>query len=83
MGMFLSIGPKVTPQDYLLGVKNIFKNCTSKGVTSFHDCGIGSIDDKLDYWVLHNVLEEEPPIRISGFLVSSRWDSWMEQGLVP
>ena len=63
--------------------KLFLRHCSSKGCTSHNDCGIGLIDPKADLAVLLDAMQNDPPVRYSGYLVSTHWDVWMEQQMIP
>ncbi len=65
--------------NYSRNFKDFLYYCASKGCTALHDCGIGVIDPKSDLAVLYETMENDPPVRYSGYLVSTSWDVWVEQ----
>jgi len=48
-----------------------------------HDCGIGIVDPKADMSVLLEVIGEDSPVRYCGYLVSTSWETWMEEKMEP
>ena len=59
--------------------------CASKGCTSLHDCSIGNGTPEGDLGALEAVFQEkeEPPVRLSGYLISTAWDYWQQRSLKP
>lgn len=68
---------------YIKNFQDFLIDCSSKGCTTLNDCGIGIIDPKADMAVLLQGIENNSPVRYSGFLVSTGWKTWMEQKMVP
>ena len=81
MNYFLALSPPVSIDEYKNSIIALFNRCSSIGVTCLHDCGIGAIDPDLDYPVILAAMEENPPMRFSGYLVSTYWDKWVAMGL--
>ena len=64
-------------------MQRIIKDASSKGCTTLHDCAIGAIDPELDYTTILELVDDDPPMRISGFLTSSDWDYWQNKQEFP
>lgn len=61
-----------------------FHMASAKGVTTLHDCGIGSQSMQTDYAALLDLYTNkkyDPPVRMSGFLVYNEkaWDFWINE----
>lgn len=75
---------RVTLEMYKQNFVNFLNKCASKGCTSLHDCGIGFIDPETDLAVLYSVFnEDDPPVRYSGYLVSTGWKAWEKLKMAP
>lgn len=83
IGMFAKTAPHISGAQYLANVNNLFAFASSKGCTTLHDCGIGSIDPEGDLGVLRVAMTQNPPIRMSAYLVSTAMDTWKKMGLKP
>lgn len=68
---------------YAKNFRDFLHHCASKGCTTLNDCGIGIVDPKADMAILLDAIENDPPVRYSGFLVSTAWETWMEEKMVP
>ena len=83
IGAFATHAPHISGEQYLANVGKLFAMASSKGCTTLHDCGIGSIDPEGDLGVLKAAMTKNPPIRMSAYLVSSAMDTWKKLGLKP
>ena len=73
---FLGIAPSIQLQEYKQAIIDFFNHSSTMGITSLHDCGLGAIDPDIDYPLMISIMEEHPPMRVSGYLVSTFWDKW-------
>lgn len=80
---FAAVAPHISGPEYIANVGRLFNMAASKGCTTLHDCGIGSIDAQADLAVLKAAMAGNPPIRMSAFLVSTAMATWKKFGLKP
>lgn len=83
IGAFASHAPHINGEQYLANVGRFFAMASSKGCTTLHDCGIGAIDPQGDFGVLKAAMAKNPPVRMSGYLVSTAMETWKRLGLKP
>ena len=81
--LFASKAPHISGAQYVANVAKLFAMASSKGCTTVHDCGIGTIDPKGDLGVLQAAVSQAPPVRVSAYLVSTAMDLWRQLGLKP
>ena len=48
-----------------------------------HDCAIGLGGPETDLYILHKVFKDNAPIRYSGYLSYTKWDSWVKLNMKP
>ncbi len=75
--------PIVAGEAFERRIKDLLRHAAGKGVTLLHDCGIGSIDGLSDLDALRHAIDDDSPVRYRGMLVSSRYDEFVDRGLVP
>ena len=63
-------------------VRRTFGRAAAAGCTALHDCGIG-LTGTNDLALLISVMQDNPPIRYRGMLVSTAMDEWEKMGLKP
>ena len=83
IGAFAGKAPHISGAQYLENVGRLFAMASSKGCTTLHDCGIGSIDPEGDLGVLKAAMTKNPPVRMSAYLVSSAMTTWEKLGMKP
>lgn len=83
IGRFAVVAPHISGPEYLANVGRLFNMAASKGCTTLHDCGIGSFDAQGDWMVMKAAMANNPPVRMSAFLVSTAMPTWQKLGLKP
>jgi predicted amidohydrolase YtcJ len=64
------------------GIERLFRSAARRGCTGLFDASIGASNPG-DLALLQEVMARDPPIRLSGALVSTRMKAWREAGLKP
>ncbi len=75
--------PMPGPAEVGKRVRRLFDRAASVGCTALHDCSIGAFMGASDLTLLRSVMEDDPPIRYRGMLVSSHMDEWEKLGIKP
>src|SRR5690606_3719154 len=75
--------PMPGPAEVGRRVRRLFDRAASVGCTALHDCSIGAFMGASDLTLLRGVMEDDPPIRYRGMLVSSHMDEWEKLGIKP
>lgn len=80
---FLKVMPAPTPQEYGAAVLRILDQASTVGCTAVNDAGIGIISGLPDLEVMRAVASRNPPVRMTGYLVSTAFDQWVSAGVKP
>jgi predicted amidohydrolase YtcJ len=80
---FLAAMPQTSDEALAQFIREDFDDASSNGCTTLHDCGIGALAGIKDLTTLDGVMAANPPVRYSGFLVSTLFDTWREMGITP
>jgi predicted amidohydrolase YtcJ len=80
---FLKGMPAPTPQEYGAAVLRILEQASAAGCTAANDAGIGIISGPPDLEVMRAVASRNPPVRMTGYLVSTAFDQWVSAGVKP
>lgn len=83
IGHFATVAPHISGPEYIANIGRLLNMAASKGCTTLHDCGIGSIDAQADLAVLKAAMANNPPVRMSAYLVSTAMATWKKLGLKP
>ncbi|MEO7588905.1 MAG: amidohydrolase [Arachnia sp.] len=75
--------PPLTRDDMLARHRDLFTQAAARGITLLHDCGIGAVNGVDDLDILRTVVDGSSPVRYRGMLVSTLYETWMNQGLRP
>jgi hypothetical protein len=75
--------PQTSPAEMLTRVRQLFDRAAAAGCTTLHDCGIGLLAGTADLALLKSAMQEEPPVRYRGMLVSTEMDGWEKMGITP
>ena len=75
--------PPTTDQTLAQFIRDDFSDAAARGCTTLHDCGIGALAAEHDLKMLDMVMAANPPVRYSGFLVSTHFAKWAAMGLKP
>jgi predicted amidohydrolase YtcJ len=63
--------------------RQLFDRAAAVGCTALHDCGIGLFAGPADLALLKSVMQDKPPIRYRGMLISTAMDGWEKMGVKP
>jgi tetratricopeptide (TPR) repeat protein len=63
--------------------RQLFDRAAAVGCTALHDCGIGLFAGPPDLALLKSVMQDKPPIRYRGMLISTAMDGWEKMGIKP
>jgi predicted amidohydrolase YtcJ len=63
--------------------RRLFDRAASVGCTALHDCGIGLFTGTPDLALLKSVMQDKPPVRYRGMLISTAMDGWEKMGIEP
>jgi predicted amidohydrolase YtcJ len=80
---FLKAMPQPTPQDLERAMRGTLDRAAAAGCTALNDAGIGVLAGTSDLALLQRVIQDDPPARMTGFLVSTSLDDWTQMGLTP
>jgi predicted amidohydrolase YtcJ len=80
---FIAVMPAPSPAEFASLLRADMDDAASRGCTALHDCGIGGVSGPDELGVLDEVMRGDPPLRYSGFLVSTHFDAWTSLGLRP
>lgn len=80
---FLKIMPTPSPQELVKLLNADWADASARGCTALNDCGIGALFGTGDLALLDTAMAGDPPLRYSGFLVSTLFDTWQKMGLRP
>ncbi len=58
-------------------------DAAAKGCTALHDCGVGGLFAEADISLIEAALQDTPPVRYAGMLVSTHYEKWKQMGLRP
>ncbi|RMB60035.1 amidohydrolase [Tessaracoccus antarcticus] len=75
--------PPLTREDMLARHRDLFQQAAARGITLLHDCGVGAVSGADDLDILRSVVDDSSPVRYRGMLVSTLYDTWMNNGLRP
>ena len=80
-GKVIAAIPPVT--DTPARLQRLFKRCSSVGVTSGQDMSVGVFSGMKELTELKKAVKDSEQIRLRGFLVSTEYDTWKENGIKP
>jgi predicted amidohydrolase YtcJ len=80
---FLKAIPQPTPHELARAMRGIIDRAAAVGCTALNDAGIGVFAGVNDLALLHSVIQDDPPARMTGFLASTFFDDWTKLGLTP
>jgi predicted amidohydrolase YtcJ len=63
--------------------RRLFDRAASVGCTTLHDCGIGLFAGTADLALLKSVMQDKPPVRYRGMLISTAMDGWEKLSVKP
>jgi predicted amidohydrolase YtcJ len=64
-------------------VRRLFERAAARGCTALHDCGVGLHAATADLALLGAALQDQPPVRYRGMLVSLEMERWEAAGVRP
>jgi predicted amidohydrolase YtcJ len=64
-------------------IRQLLDRAAAVGCTALHDCGIGVLAGTSDLALLKSVMQDRPPVRYRGMLVSTAMDGWEKLGIKP
>jgi predicted amidohydrolase YtcJ len=74
ISIFLKYVIKITPEQYLQAINDIFYYANQVGCTSLHDAALGLMDLNLDLAAISAALCIKPTVRLSAFLFTKNLD---------
>jgi predicted amidohydrolase YtcJ len=80
---FLGKMPLPTPADMRARTRRLFDRAAAVGCTALHDNGIGALAGTTDLALVTSVMQDNPPVRYRGMLVSTAMDDWEKIGVKP
>jgi predicted amidohydrolase YtcJ len=80
---FLHKMPMPSPGEMRDRVRRLFDRAAAVGCTALHDCGVGLHAATADLALLGAALQDKPPVRYRGMLVSSEMARWEAAGIKP
>ncbi len=80
---FIAKMPAQSSEDFVSGIQKLFDRASAMGCTALHDCGIGNLSGKGDLFAVQQAMDRDPPVRMSGQLVSTIMDDWVAMGIRP
>jgi predicted amidohydrolase YtcJ len=80
---FIAKMPLANAAEMRTRVRRLFDHAAAVGCTALHDCGIGLQAGTNDLALLISVMQDNPPIRYRGMLVSTAMDQWEKMGVKP
>lgn len=80
---FIAAMPTPSPADMVKFLRADLDEASSKGCTTVHDAGIGTLFAEGDLALIDAVMAGNPGVRYAGFLVSTHFDKWTKMKLRP
>lgn len=80
---FIAAMPTPSPAEMVKFLRADLDEASSKGCTTVHDAGIGTLFAEGDLALIDAVMAGNPGVRYAGFLVSTHFDKWTKMKLRP
>jgi predicted amidohydrolase YtcJ len=81
--VFFGRMPMPSAAEMRMRMRRLFDRAAAVGCTALHDCGIGALAGTSDLALLNSVMQDKPPVRYRGMLVSTAMDGWEKMGIKP
>jgi predicted amidohydrolase YtcJ len=81
--VFFGRMPMPSAAEMRMRMHRLFDRAAAVGCTTLHDCGIGALAGTSDLALLNSVMQDKPPVRYRGMLVSTAMDGWEKMGIKP
>ena len=80
---FMRKMPLPSAEEMRTRTRQLFDRAAAVGCTALHDCGIGLFAGTSDLALLKSVMQDKPPVRYRGMLISTAMDGWEKMGIKP